>query len=149
MAWAVKDIPELTVEIKRRFWSKVEINLGGCWLWQASTTPLGYGKFGIGHFLFYAHRVSFWQAYGLQPGPILDHFVCSNPSCINPLHLRESTHSENERAGSRVGPERDTHCRRGHLRAEYGIISDGRFRCRKCRVEDVRFWRARRRGRSL
>lgn len=77
-----------------RFWEKVRVT-PGCWLWQASTNPRGYGVFGLHGKTPLAHRVS-WELHN-QPVPaglwVLHR--CDTPSCVNPDHLWLGTHEEN------------------------------------------------------
>jgi len=92
-----------------RFWSKVDKTApNGCWLWVASKTSAGYGKFVLNGRLQSAHRVS----YELIAGPIpkgmdLDHWkMNTDPSscskaCCNPEHLQPVTRAENIRRSPR------------------------------------------------
>lgn len=85
---------------EERFWRYVDkmSDPKGCWLWTAQRDKDGYGKFrpdpkkpNIA-----AHRYS----YQLHKGEITDcqmvrHFVCDNPPCVNPDHLRLGDHIDN------------------------------------------------------
>ena len=94
----------------------------GCWRWNASITPNGYGQFFDDGRLVAAHRVALELATG-EPVPDdldVDH-TCHNgvtscpggPSCLhrrccNPAHLEAVTHAENVRRGHRfvrTGPQ--------------------------------------------
>ncbi len=64
---------ELTLEMRARFWAKVEKRDDGCWNWTACTHK-GYGRFLVWRSNQRAHRI----AYQLLVGPIpvgteLDH----------------------------------------------------------------------------
>lgn len=91
--------------------------MSGCWIWNASLNPGGYGQIctRTGHPAL-AHRVS----YELNRGPIpkgltLDH-LCRNRCCVNPDHLEAVTMTLNVLRG--IGPTavnaRKTICKRGH-----------------------------------
>ncbi|GAB1642509.1 HNH endonuclease signature motif containing protein [Krasilnikovia sp. MM14-A1259] len=114
----------------------------GCWVWQGACIPKGYGKFYYRRRLRNVHRV----AYELLVGPIpegmqIDHFVCENPPCCNPDHLRPVTVRENLLRSGGVAAQNaaKTHCSRGHeftSENTYWRPTGGR-RCRAC-------WRVRR-----
>ena len=48
-----------TVDLKlpKRFTSKYFVTESGCWLWQASLDPNGYGRFSSNDHKLYAHRL--------------------------------------------------------------------------------------------
>jgi hypothetical protein len=81
-------------EVSERFWSKVEKDQAGCWLWTGARTPKGYGRFRIGDAMFYAHRVS-WLLAGESPDPKPLMHKCDTPACVRPSHLRLGTPREN------------------------------------------------------
>lgn len=91
----------LVVPLEDRFWQQVSKADEGCWLWMGGRSPRGYGK--VSGVLFdrprrhyRAHRV----AYELTYGPIADeaivrHFICDNPPCCRPDHLKIGTTADN------------------------------------------------------
>ena len=50
-----------------RLWSRVQIDINGCWMWQGNRDANGYGRIRHNGRLSLAHRVS----YELFIGPIL------------------------------------------------------------------------------
>lgn len=87
--------------LKERFLEKVVKVDSGCWEWVGATTRGGYGHIRVWSedrwTMRKAHRVS----YELFKEPI-DPFLlvlhsCDNPTCVNPDHLRQGTHSDNNR----------------------------------------------------
>lgn len=73
-----------------RFWEKVDLGDGrGCWLWAASKTSAGHGRFnkGGGDGFGLAHRIVYEWTYGsIESGLRIQH-LCPNAACVNPAHL--------------------------------------------------------------
>lgn len=78
------------------FDARYEVSDDGCWIWTGARNRGGYGTLSVANKHFFAHRWSYLRAHGPIPlGLVLDHFVCSNPPCVNPDHVRPVTHREN------------------------------------------------------
>lgn len=82
------------------------VESGECWLWTGKTSKAGYPKINIWHEgrtrTVRAHRLMLELVHGwLFPHDEAGHWVCRNPSCIHPHHLRVETAAEN--LSSRVG----------------------------------------------
>lgn len=123
-----------------RFTSKVspEPN-SGCWLWDGSCNPDGYGMFWMNGRLIGAHRASA-ILFGLRlfDDCEVDH-VCMNKSCVNPGHLEPVSRTENNRR-HRESIGRISQCARGHELIGHNVIArpDGRRSCRQCRLHAQR-----------
>lgn len=111
----------------------------GCWNWNGTLSPSGYGVLTRRNRAVQAHRFMYELTNGAPPpsGLELDH-LCRNRRCINPAHLEAVTHRENmRRSESPPGfNARKTFCNSGHplsgdnLRHNtYGVRV-----CRECRL---------------
>lgn len=95
---------------EERFWSKVQKDEEGCWIWTGTTNGKGYGQFSVGGRgvanwrTRSAHKVSWELAYGPVPdGLLIRHFVCARPLCVRPDHLRLGTKRDNAEDARRDG----------------------------------------------
>lgn len=136
-----------------RFWPKVN-KTDGCWEWTGSRTDKGYGKFTQNEFgTSLAHRVAYLLDGGeLQIGQVLRHYVCDNPPCVRPDHLRPGSQLQNITDMISKGRDRRgrntradwTHCIRGHEFTEDNIYwnksKDGKRRrsCRRCKLDRMK-----------
>lgn len=83
-------------DIKERFLEKLLVDQNThCWNWIGGLDNNGYGNFRIGNKIIKAHRA----AYEFFCGELIDGMDichnCFNPSCVNPLHLRQDTRRSN------------------------------------------------------
>ena len=124
-----------------RFWSFVQKDDAGCWLWTGgSFSSNGYGRFWYLGTKVQAHRWSYEQFVGPIPdGLEVDH-LCRVRHCVNPKHLEPVTKEENMRRSpdhaSAVNARR-THCVQGHEFTPENTWRAGRGDrlCRTCRRE--------------
>ena len=80
---------------EERYWEKVD-KTDNCWLWTASCTTDGYGKFWNGGKLVVPHRLSYeWTHGDIPDGMQVDH-RCHTRNCVRPDHLRLVTHAQNQ-----------------------------------------------------
>lgn len=126
------------VRLPPRFWSKVQVDASGCWLWTAQRSRSGYAGFFLhGRGASRAHRVAFeLLVQAIPQGLTLDH-LCRVRHCVNPAHLEVVTQKENTLRGE-TGPAinaRKTHCYRGHLFSAENtrFTTKGHRSCRACR----------------
>lgn len=123
--------------LEDRFWAKVNIpaDVLGCWEWTGALNPgNGYAviQAAPGRRRF-AHQVSYELSMGtIGTGMEIDH-VCRNRKCVNPLHLRAVSASDN----SRARPDRKvTHCPKGHPYSGDNLYEHkGHRHCRACQAE--------------
>lgn len=146
----------IPTEWPERFSSKVQFSDDGCWLWRASRTRHGYGRYGKGRRVDgwgVAHKCGWEFIHGPVPeGLELDH-LCRVPSCVNPAHLEPVSHAENIIRGD--NGNRNGLCRRNlHPWIPENIYLDGgrgngNQRCKECRKEWERQRYAREAGRPV
>lgn len=134
-----KPVPAFTPAIQARFWTYVDVDPDGCWLWTGWLKSGGYGGWCAGGLKFSAHRVAYeWTVGPIPEGLDLDH-LCRVRNCVNPAHLEPVTRQENLLRGSRSGK---THCPQGHPYTEDNIYRDaGGRKCRICVKARVRRWK--------
>lgn len=75
----------------------------GCWEWNGSRFPRGYGQFSVNGKLCYAHRFAYRIHHGPFPSDLKILHRCDNPPCVNPEHLFLGTTQDNS----------DDMCRKG------------------------------------
>lgn len=82
---------------RERFYNKVN-KTETCWLWTASLTNTGYGRFGFGggSKTVLAHRFAYELEIGAIPPGLLIRHKCRNRNCCNPDHLETGTYADNE-----------------------------------------------------
>ena len=81
-----------------RFMKYVAVREGECWLWTGCIASNGYGRFGLHSKLRYSHRLMLERVLGRAIGDGLETLhSCRNKHCCSPEHLREGTHTENQR----------------------------------------------------
>lgn len=86
---------EPTIFDIRRFWSKVDITDGGCWLWTGKTDDWGYGVFPLGSSHVKAHRFAWIVFLGDLPASVMVLHSCDTPACVRPSHLHAGDHQRN------------------------------------------------------
>jgi hypothetical protein len=76
------------------FWAKVQ-KTDGCWEWQGTRLPDGYGMVYWNGKSRRVHRLAYMLTYGpIPPGLHVCH-ACDNPPCCNPEHLWLGTQADN------------------------------------------------------
>ena len=95
---------EQSKDIVQRFDEKVFPDPNsGCWLWGAAVDSFGYGQFFHKGKMIGAHRFSFENKTGIQPGEMHVLHKCNNPHCVNPSHLYLGTNQQNASDKVRAG----------------------------------------------
>jgi len=89
-----KKMPNLSAMDVERFWKKVD-KTDGCWIWTAYIDKRGYGQFGVGKTICYAHRISWLIHYGEPSQSLFILHRCDNPTCVNPRHLFSGSQLDN------------------------------------------------------
>lgn len=141
-------IPPLETRELARIFSKFTIgHHSGCWIITTNLNHQGYGRFHFRGRQELSHR--FMYALLVHPIPRgkggdllveLDHAVCDNPPCCNPLHLKLVTARQNNLRGNSPAATnaKRTHCINGHvLPTTPNRESKGRWRrrCLQCQQE--------------
>lgn len=111
---------------------KYAVGAGGCWIWQGSLAPNGYGRFNCGGRSYWVHRLGAALATGrtYDDQSWVAHHECHVRACINPDHLTPKGRAEH----SADHHPRHAECSRGHDLAVHGYArpDNGRLMCRIC-----------------
>lgn len=126
------------IQIWTRFWASVEKG-PGCWNWNSSLSPNGYGFFQVAYKKVPSHRYSYLMCVGpIQKGMTIDH-LCRNRICVNPAHLEQVTNKENilRGVGASAINAKKTHCKYGHAFTAENTELDprGNRSCRTCSAQ--------------
>lgn len=139
--------------VQQRVWKRVARPHcpDGCWIWQGTVTPKGYGRIRIGKGFFYVHRLMKAKAEGAMPHDKHCDHLCRNPRCVNPSHIELVSPKINTARGlsATVTSQRHadrTHCKRGHEFTPENTrqAANGRA-CRECQRSYNRAFKAKRR----
>jgi hypothetical protein len=147
-------VDRLSMKDIRRVFSRIAVNpFTSCWEWTGFRDKGGYARLRIlGVPGQTVHRLLYAWAVGPIPRgqgrdiPNLDHVICNNEGCCNPVHLELSSVKDNTLRGD--GPTavnaRKTHCLRGHLLTPKP--NGGGRHCETCIKDRIRRIRERRRN---
>lgn len=100
---------EVKNKLTENIWSKIKFGeLNECWIWGGSKTQAGYGRIGFrknGKNIFLlAHRIVYEAIFSDFDSKLeVRHYVCGNPICCNPNHLKIGTHKNNMEDMVRMG----------------------------------------------
>ena len=138
-----------------RFWSKVNVDPAGCWVWEGSCHhEWGYGHFRDNGSTKGAHIVAYERYVGPVPEGHELHHKCENPACVRPDHLIPVTDKEHSALTSNgLGHHyaSRTHCKNGHpfsFENTYQRKTAGSNcrRCKACQKAATRQWRDKRKA---
>lgn len=136
-----KRIRTTGLPLAERVMARVAVDAAGCWNWQGSCRPEGYGSISVGGQTRRAHRVAYETFVGAIPiGAQLDH-LCRNRACVRPDHLEPVSAKEKtlRGVGAPANNARKTHCLHGHPLSGSNLYSHrGRRACRACNVLAVK-----------
>lgn len=93
-----------------------------CWIWRGNVNSMGYGRVWFEGKSHLVHRLMFERFTGEAIGDkVVRHFVCDNPPCCNPAHLRSGSKAENSRDAVRKS-------RHAHGETTYAKLSEADVR---------------------
>ncbi len=81
---------------EERFWSRLQQCANGCIEWTGGKNRTGYGQLSVNGTTVQTHCLAWMLVHGPIPkGGHIRHFVCDNPPCCNPAHLKLGTRQDN------------------------------------------------------
>lgn len=104
------------LKLYEKLWLGTDRQASGCWAWERTLLPNGYGQLSINGRKHYLHRIFYLLTYGpIGEGLQIDH-LCRNRACCRPDHLEAVTCRENILRGQTIAAfhARKTHCIKGH-----------------------------------
>jgi len=137
--------------VRERIMSRVEINAGGCWIFQGAITSRGYGSISVDGVIHSTHtRMYLASGREIPEAMEIDHLChgqsdckggteCPHRACCNPDHLEAVPKEVNWERGespSRINSLR-TECKHGHPLAGDNLriaIRKGRNPSRQCKA---------------
>lgn len=124
------------MDVMDRVMGHVEYDpFGGCWLWNSSLNPKGYGRVTVHGRQKQAHRVVFEAFMDTIPaGMELDH-LCRVRCCVNPHHLEPVPGQVNRLRGLSSPAHNGLKecCPQGHPYSGANLVLyDGARNCREC-----------------
>jgi hypothetical protein len=133
----------VTLGLPERFENKISVDpIRGCWLWQTSIHPKGYGIVRFEGRSHPAHRVVYMLLRGkIKKGLQIDHLCCTK-NCVNPWHCEPVTGYINMQRRINHNAAK-THCLNGHEFTSENTYEfyEGERICRECQRERVRKYR--------
>jgi len=87
-----------------------------CWQWKGSFTKSGYATFNLGSGITSrVHKILYELTVKKVSDKLELNHLCCNKGCINPNHLEEITHQENQLKGGSLLTQQGF-CKNGHKR---------------------------------
>lgn len=136
MGYSVNTQEASRTPLEIRLMRKVESEESGCWYWTGAVTQHGYGRMSWKNHVYRTHRLAahLWLGLDLEDTDTKVCHTCDSPPCLNPDHLYLGTQKSNvgdmlKRGRAYRGPEKWTHCTKGHE-----LTPDNRTTGRRCRT---------------
>ncbi len=141
----------VTIPLEERFWANVH-RTETCWLWTGPTQSEGrYGMIWKNGRNRRAHHIAWELENGAIPDGLCVCHHCDVTLCVRPAHLFVGTRKDNTQDAKAKGrlkhgtqPQQE-YCKKGlHLMTGDNVVKASNYgrRCRACRIENSRQWRA-------
>lgn len=102
---------------EERLYSQI-VKTDYCWLWTGNINHNGYGRVHFKGKSEFVHRLMYELATGEDiSDKVVRHFICDNPPCCNPAHLRSGTMADNSQ-------DMVNHKRHAHGETSYAKITE-------------------------